>query len=182
MQERPKNLEDEIARQYKMLAEYNRLLGHTTDPIRREEYLHFQEIVRENIGRLEQGLEALRLPTSDGQPQNIPIANPGIAAVQPVSSGEQPAMQVFICYSKVDDKAASELYGRLQAAGYKPWRDEEDLLPGQDWKRENRRALKQSRVALVLLSQKAVRTAGYNNALLGMAVGWRTNSPKARFR
>lgn len=170
MRERSKHIEDELERQYKMLADYDRLLGHTTDPIKREEYLHFSEIVRENIARLEQGLDALALPTSGDQPQNMPIANPVKATVQPVSSGEQAAMQVFICYSKVDDKAASELYERLQAAGYKPWRDEEDLLPGQDWKRENRRALEKSRVALVLLSQKANQTSGFNNALLKIAV------------
>jgi hypothetical protein len=40
---------------------------------------------------------------------------------------------IFLCHAKEDKARVIELYHQLKAAGYHPWLDKYDLLPGQDW-------------------------------------------------
>ena len=49
--------------------------------------------------------------------------------------------RIFLCYAKEDKPPVQELYNQLKAAGYYPWFDKEDLLPGQDWEREIRKII-----------------------------------------
>jgi formylglycine-generating enzyme required for sulfatase activity len=41
--------------------------------------------------------------------------------------------RIFLCHAKEDKARVIELYQQLKAAGYHPWLDKYDLLPGQDW-------------------------------------------------
>jgi formylglycine-generating enzyme required for sulfatase activity len=41
--------------------------------------------------------------------------------------------RIFLCHAKEDKARVKELYHQLKAAGYHPWLDKYDLLPGQDW-------------------------------------------------
>jgi hypothetical protein len=43
----------------------------------------------------------------------------------------------------------------------RPWLDEEQILPGQDWNQEIRRAVRNSDVVLVCLSAKSVIKVGF---------------------
>ena len=70
-------------------------------------------------------------------------------------------LRIFLCHSSSDKPAARELYRRLQADGFEPWLDEEDLLPGQDWRTETLRAVRNSDVVIVCLSQDAISKAGH---------------------
>jgi hypothetical protein len=72
-----------------------------------------------------------------------------------------PSLQVFLCHSSGDKVKVRELYRRLTADGFRPWLDEEDLLPGHDWQREITLAVKNSDVVIVCLSQASVTKAGY---------------------
>jgi hypothetical protein len=45
-------------------------------------------------------------------------------------------LKVFLCHSAGDQPAVRALYQKLQADGFAPWLDEEDLLPGQKWEQE----------------------------------------------
>ena len=40
--------------------------------------------------------------------------------------------RVFLCHSSADKEAVRKFYQRLRRDGFKPWLDEEDILPGQD--------------------------------------------------
>ncbi len=73
----------------------------------------------------------------------------------------QTGPQVFICYAREDYAIAERLYHDLQRAGVKPWLDEEVLLPGQNWKRMIKQAMKQSSYILALLSSHSVSKTGY---------------------
>ncbi|MGK7883804.1 MAG: toll/interleukin-1 receptor domain-containing protein, partial [Crocosphaera sp.] len=42
--------------------------------------------------------------------------------------------QIFIAHASEDKPLVRELYSKLVGAGYKPWLDEEELLPGQNWR------------------------------------------------
>jgi hypothetical protein len=70
-------------------------------------------------------------------------------------------LQVFLCHSSSDKPAVRELYERLQADGFKPWLDEEDLMPGQEWQIEIPKAIHNSDVCIVCLSQGSIDKRGY---------------------
>ena len=69
--------------------------------------------------------------------------------------------RIFLCHAKEDKPRVKELYHQLKAAGYHPWLDEEDLLPGADWELEIRRAIRGSVLFLACLSQKSLNRKGY---------------------
>lgn len=71
------------------------------------------------------------------------------------------ALRVFICHTAEDKPRVRALYRHLLAAGFAPWFDEADLLPGMDWEIEISRAIKSSHVAVVCLSQRSITKEGY---------------------
>lgn len=73
-------------------------------------------------------------------------------------SGRRP---VFLCHSSGDKERVRALRARLLGDGITCWLDEEDLLPGQDWDREIRRALRASGHVLACLSNASTTRAGY---------------------
>lgn len=70
-------------------------------------------------------------------------------------------LRVFLCHSSGDKPAVRKLYERLSSAGVRPWLDEENLLPGQDWDLEISKAVRNSDVVLVCLSRGSTTKAGY---------------------
>lgn len=70
-------------------------------------------------------------------------------------------LRVFLCHSSEDKAAVRDLYRRLESSGVKPWLDENDLLPGQDWEREIASAVQATDVALICLSRNSLNKAGY---------------------
>jgi sulfatase modifying factor 1 len=77
-----------------------------------------------------------------------------------MTSSSRP-LSVFLCHSSQDKVFVRDLYQRLQRDGVAPWLDEEDVIPGQDWDREIRRAVRASDLILVCLSKSSVSKAGY---------------------
>lgn len=77
---------------------------------------------------------------------------------------------VFVSYAKEDRAAAATLYERLRKDGLRPWLDEHDLLPGLDWDRHIRRAIREARFFLVLVSSRSVTKRGYVNKEIAEAL------------
>jgi hypothetical protein len=69
--------------------------------------------------------------------------------------------RVFISYAREDFDIAKRLYEDLKHAGAQPWLDAEDLLTGQQWKSEIRKAIKNSDYFVALLSSRAVTKRGF---------------------
>jgi hypothetical protein len=90
-----------------------------------------------------------------------------MAATIPVG-GKVP--QIFIAHASEDKPEIRELYGKLKAAGYQPWLDEEDLLPGQNWREEIPKALKNSDLFLACLSSTSISKRGYIQREFKMAM------------
>jgi hypothetical protein len=76
-------------------------------------------------------------------------------------SSQSHQLRIFLCHSSGDKPAVRQLRHRLQESGYEPWLDEEDLLPGQKWEQEIPKAVRNSDVVLVCLSQESVTKQGY---------------------
>lgn len=80
-------------------------------------------------------------------------------------------MRVFISHAKEDSETARRLYDDLeQTPGVEPWTADRDLLPGQDRKREIRRAIRGSRYFIAVLSSRALGRAGHVHKEMRLAM------------
>src|SRR6266498_1037169 len=70
-------------------------------------------------------------------------------------------LKVFLCHASGDKPPVRELYKRLIAEGVDAWLDQEKLLPGQDWRVEIPRAVREADVVVVCLSNKSITKEGY---------------------
>jgi hypothetical protein len=71
------------------------------------------------------------------------------------------SLRVFLCHAREDKEVVRGLYHRLVEDGFTPWIDAENLLPGQDWEREIRKAVWESEVVLVCLSKRSISKKGF---------------------
>lgn len=69
--------------------------------------------------------------------------------------------RVFLSYTVEDRNKVTELYERLSNAGYRPWMDSRDLLPGERWDESIRDAIRRSDFFLVCLSSNSVNKTGF---------------------
>lgn len=76
--------------------------------------------------------------------------------VSPTRTNSRP-LKVFLSHAKEDKESVRKLRVDLVAAGHEPWLDEENLLPGQDWEFEIRRAVTTSDIILVCVSTRSER-------------------------
>jgi len=70
-------------------------------------------------------------------------------------------LRVFLCHSSGDKLAVRNLYQRLKACNVNPWLDKENLLPGQNWENEIRKAVRAADVVIVCLSRESISKTGY---------------------
>jgi hypothetical protein len=69
--------------------------------------------------------------------------------------------RVFISYAKEDIGEAKRIYNDLKSNGIELWMDSEDLLPGQKWRDEIKKAIKKSAYFLILISNKSLTKKGF---------------------
>jgi hypothetical protein len=79
-------------------------------------------------------------------------------------------LNVFLCYAHNDRETVHNLYRRLMEHEVHAWLDSESLQPGQNWQREIRKALLNSDVVLICLSQKFNEQHGYRHEELKLAL------------
>jgi len=70
-------------------------------------------------------------------------------------------LKIFLAHAKEDKEQVYNLYLKLQKAGFEPWLDEEELLPGQVWKDEIQKAIMDSDFIIACLSKISVAKNGY---------------------
>ncbi|MEM8722851.1 MAG: toll/interleukin-1 receptor domain-containing protein [Cyanobacteria bacterium P01_G01_bin.39] len=81
--------------------------------------------------------------------------------ISSASERAQSSLRIFLSHSSGDKAVVRRLYSDLLSSGFVPWFDEVDLLPGQNFDREIRIAVKQSQVVLVCLSKNSINKTGY---------------------
>ncbi len=79
-------------------------------------------------------------------------------------------IQIFLAHASEDKPAVLALHERLKQAGYKPWLDKKDLIPGQNWRDEIPKAIKASQIFLACLSAKSANKQGYIQRELRIAL------------
>jgi len=96
--------------------------------------------------------------------------------VRPRASSD--LLKIFLCHSSADKPAVRRLYRRLAGDHFQPWLDEEDLLPGQNWHEEIRKAVHATNVVIVCLSKGAIAKTGYLNRELQYALDVAEEQPE----
>ncbi len=86
-------------------------------------------------------------------------------------------MKVFISYAREDYSTARKLCDDLREAGADTWLDDDELIPGQDWKAEITKAIKQSGHFIALISTKSVVKRGFVQTELKKALEVLSNIP-----
>ncbi|MEN9564728.1 MAG: hypothetical protein RIR73_2972, partial [Chloroflexota bacterium] len=70
-------------------------------------------------------------------------------------------LKVFLCHSSADKPAVRELYRKLTAFDIDVWLDEVKLIPGQQWKLEIPKAVREADAVIICLSKTSVTKEGY---------------------
>jgi TIR domain len=83
---------------------------------------------------------------------------------------KSPNEQVFLSYARPDEVAARQLYGVLSRAGVQVWFDRDALKPGVVWKTAIRRAIKESRYFIALMSSSSSSRKGFAHTELRQAI------------
>jgi hypothetical protein len=69
--------------------------------------------------------------------------------------------QIFLGYAREDEEKVEQLYQKLSDAGFKPWMDKKDILPGERWESCIPKAIRHSDFFLACLSANSVNKRGY---------------------
>ncbi len=84
---------------------------------------------------------------------------PGGPMLEEIDHERKP--RIFLCHAHEDKERVKELYHRLKKAGYHPWLDKYDLLPGQNWRVEIRKILSdRNNLVVVCLSNNSITKRG----------------------
>jgi outer membrane protein assembly factor BamD (BamD/ComL family) len=90
----------------------------------------------------------------------------------------QRPLKVFLCHASGDKPTVRGLYQRLIRDGVDAWLDKEKLLPGQDWQSEISKAVRESDVVIVCLSNKSITKEGYIQKELKFALDIASEKPE----
>lgn len=88
-------------------------------------------------------------------------------------------IKIFISYAKEDYTFARQIYCALKKDGFAPWLDREDILPGQNWKHEIFKAIKDSRYFILILSKKSISKRGFIQKEIKIALDILDEFPKS---
>lgn len=102
---------------------------------------------------------------------------PPPVAVQPDDSSKR-HLHIFLCHASDDKPTVRELYRRFAAAGFRPWLDEENLLPGEDWRRVIRKQIRASDAVVVCLSSRSTTKTGYVQNEIAFAIDVLAEQPE----
>lgn len=91
-----------------------------------------------------------------------------------------PKLKVFLCHSKNDKSKVREYYRKLVDDGFDAWLDDEKLIAGQDWDLEIRKAIRESDIVVVFLSNVAITKAGYVQKEIRTALDVADEQPEGR--
>ena len=109
------------------------------------------------------------------QPEKLPVSAP-----QSVVGSEFAGTKLipFLCYAKENSTAVREFRERMKAEPWiDPWFDEEDILPGQMWEERVTEAVHNSHAVIVFLSSIAVRSEGFFQKELKLALDAAAEKP-----
>lgn len=85
-------------------------------------------------------------------------------------STQKRPLKVFLCHASADKAKVHELYRHLRKRGIQPWLDAEDLVGGQNWRKEIPKAIRASDAIIICLSKNSVNKEGFVHAEITFAL------------
>jgi hypothetical protein len=87
---------------------------------------------------------------------------PGLIPVPPpIAPRVEATAQIFLSHAREDKEEVESLYQKLSDAGFTPWMDTKDILPGEKWKSSIQKAIQRSDFFLACLSANSVNKRGW---------------------
>jgi hypothetical protein len=80
-------------------------------------------------------------------------------AIKAFIESEYP-LRVLLCHAPNDKPTVRKIYKKLISEGFNPWLDEENILPGQDWRRAIESAVQEAEAILIFLSTQSLTKDG----------------------
>jgi hypothetical protein len=78
---------------------------------------------------------------------------------------------IFLCYAGEDRPKVEKLYNQLKNEGFNPWMDKKDIIPGQDWQLEIKKAITKADYFIACLSNSFKnRTYGHKEIKIALNV------------
>jgi TIR domain len=158
-------LEKQIGEVYKAISTFERELGFTSDPLERNQKNFKIQNLRFQVQKLEEERNQLKIQES---------------SLESLGAKEPDLLKIFISHARGDEEKARELYFRLRSRGYSVWLEDEDLLPGQDWRLAISKAVKSSDIILICLSQKSTLNTGFHQRELKIVLDTVVELPEGR--
>jgi hypothetical protein len=78
--------------------------------------------------------------------------------------------QIFLSYAREDREKVEQLYQDLRDAGFKPWMDTKEILPGETWENSIQKAIEHSDFVLVCLSINSITKRGFLQKEINLAL------------
>lgn len=88
---------------------------------------------------------------------------------------------VFMSSAREDRTRVEPIYKALRSAGFRPWLDVNDLLPGQDWKRSIHQTIEKADFFLVFISNDSVSKAGFVQQEISLVLNEISMRPEDQF-
>jgi hypothetical protein len=87
-------------------------------------------------------------------------------------------LNLFLCHSSGDKSVVRDLHHLLTNDGANPWLDERQLVPGQKWEDEIRKAIRSSDIVIVCLSSKSITKEGFVQKEIAIALDLSAEKPE----
>ena len=79
-------------------------------------------------------------------------------------------IQIFLAHANEDKEAVLELYEHLKRAGYTPWLDKKNLIPGQNWRSVISEVIAKSQLFIACLSSRSIAKQSFVQREFRMAL------------
>jgi formylglycine-generating enzyme required for sulfatase activity len=147
-------------RRLQKLRQQKATFGATADPS-----LDIQiEDIEDTIKKLQADLAELQQSPAQPTPrrtQAVSLPAFTISEPDPELARRRARPRLFLCHASEDKERVKQLYHLLKEAGYRPWLDKFDLLPGQRWRPAIRTIITdRNNLILVCLSSHAITKQG----------------------
>lgn len=117
-------------------------------------------------------------PSATREPKVSVVESPEFVAGETAPVPADSPLRVFLCHASEDKPRVRELFTQLQQDGFRPWLDDVDLLPGQNWGLEISKALQSSHTVIVCLSGRSTEKVGYIQKEIKMALDFFDKHPE----
>ncbi|MCP4374366.1 MAG: TIR domain-containing protein [Deltaproteobacteria bacterium] len=98
-----------------------------------------------------------------------------------VSASGIQSRKIFLSYAREDKKKVEQIYKALYKRGHKPWMDNVDILPGQNWRSTVKKTIKESDYFVAFLSKTSINKRGYVQTELKLGLEQLETIPEKNF-